>query len=93
MIHLQDASFASSAMVSSIRLVLATPLAISPVSAPLLFFDETWKAWQIAQDVLGLVFPVPLRWNGARTCAHGTGVANEQHSSKAIHCCHLPVSP
>ena len=75
-------------------LYLLHHLQYRPLSpAPLLFFDETWKAWQIAQDVLRLVFPAPSRWNGSRTCAHGTGVANEQHSSKAIHCCHLPVTP
>ena len=39
-IHLQDASLASPALVSPVRLVFAAPLAISPLSTPLLLFDE-----------------------------------------------------
>jgi len=34
-------------MVSEVRLVFAAPLAVSPVSTPLLLFDEAGKSWQI----------------------------------------------
>lgn len=88
MIHLQNTSAANAAMVAAIRLVLATPLAVSSVAGLLrLLQKRPWFPFTAGYWDCHAVLPIRIVGNLPGMSDNGAKIANEQHDCHDVEDC------